>query len=51
MKKIYINPTVKVVRIKTVGFIATSLEKYDMMVNSNNDVLGRGLDFDDEDEA
>ena len=49
MKKTYINPTVEVVRIQTVGFIATSLDKYDeIKVNDNSDVLGRDFDFDDE---
>ena len=48
MKKTYINPTVEVVRIQTVGFIATSLDKYDTTVDNNNDVLGRDFDFDDE---
>ena len=48
MKKTYMIPTLMVVKIKTAGMIATSLPKDDTLVDDNNDVLGRGSDWDED---
>ena len=50
MKKTYINPNLMIIKIHTVGMIATSLDKNSQVVTNENDVLGRDFDFDDEDE-
>ena len=53
MKKTYINPSIEVVRIQTVGMLANSLTMgvhSDKAVTDINDLLGRGDDGDWEDE-
>ena len=46
MKKTYINPTIEVVKIQTVGMLAQSLPTDD----STSQNLSRDFDFDEEDE-
>ena len=46
MKKTYINPTIAVVKLQTVGMLAASLPTDD----STEQNLGRSFDFDDEEE-
>ena len=54
MKKTYINPTLEVVKIQTVGMLAGSLGQNDTSASVNGsgeytNQLGRDYDFDDED--
>lgn len=49
MKKTYINPTIDVVKIQSQLLLANSLLKdNDAVISSNDDVLGRDFDLDDE---
>ena len=53
MKKTYINPSVEVIKIHTIGMLADSLTKYagEASVNGEGEYtnqLGREFDFDDE---
>ena len=49
MKKIYISPAVKVVRIeKRLLTSASAMGIYNDNVNDTGDLLGRDFDFDDE---
>lgn len=55
MKKTYINPSIEVVRIQTVGMLADSLtmgvnKSDEKAVTDINDLLGRGDDGDWEDD-
>ena len=53
MKKTYINPSVEVIKIHTIGMLADSLTKYagEASVNGEGEYtnqLGRDFDFDDD---
>ena len=49
MKKTYSNPTIDVVKIQSQLLLANSLLKdNDAVISSNDDVLGRDFDLDDE---
>lgn len=48
MKKTYINPNLMIIKIHTVGMIATSLDKNSQVVTNENDVLGRDSDWDED---
>ena len=54
MKKTYINPSIEVVKIQTVGMLAgsplQSSTPADVTGDGNYNSLGREYDFDDEDE-
>ncbi len=51
MKKQYIQPSIEVHKIQTMGMLAaSSLSKNSDTVTNESDVLARGLDWDDEDE-
>lgn len=54
MKKTYQNPTLEVVKLQTVGMLASSVEGFNSTLNSeksigSSDMLGRDSDFEEED--
>jgi hypothetical protein len=48
MKKTYMQPTIEVVKIQTLGMLAASLPKETTGVSDESEVLSRGLFFDGE---
>ena len=50
MKKTYISPVVDAIRIEKRLLTSASLGVYKDNVNDTGDLLGRGLDFDDDEE-